>query len=225
MARNKRGIDNPYGSSPLGPDTSERGLPRYSQELPADTDTEQNGVGPDPTLQQSVPEMTVPDVRESPRDLEEGPIQTVPDVRESPDDPIAHIVHQFEKGVEEREEQESLQETDNRHRAHRLRLAINENFTAQELNSDMRAGFDDFIASAVAYGYSDEEIMAELQKREVYETLGLQPLGHLRSKGPDPFGEIRMRRERAAQEAIRQEEDRMSPETEAAGAEAVGPMR
>ena len=75
---NRRSIDNPYGSSPLGPDTSERGLPRYSQELPADTDTEQNGVEPAPTPRQSVPEMTVPDVRESPRDLEEGPIQTVP---------------------------------------------------------------------------------------------------------------------------------------------------
>ena len=130
---------------------------------------------------------------ESPRDLEleEGPLQTVPDIRESPDDPKKH-----QRRVEEKAEADILRQRQS------VYDAISEDFTVNDLNSDMGYLFFDFIRTALEYGHSPEEVIAEIRKPEVYETLGIQPLGYSRSRGPDPFQQIRRRRERIAREAM-----------------------
>ena len=114
-----------------------------------------------------------------------------PDTRTSPDDPKEH-----QQRVEERAD------ADIRRQRQSVYAAIAEDFTVDELNSDMGYGFFDFIRTALEYGYSPEEVIAEIRKPEVYEALGIQPLGYSRSKGPDPFQQIRRERERIAREAM-----------------------
>ena len=70
----------------FGQSDSAEDVPPDTRESP-NPDTRES---PNPDTRTS-PNQTETDVRESPRDLEEGPIQTVPDMRTSPDDPEEHI--------------------------------------------------------------------------------------------------------------------------------------
>ena len=181
---NRRSIDNPYGSSRLGADTSLKASPRYSQELSSDTDAEKNGVGPGPTPPQSPPEM-LPDVQESPRDLEEGPIQTVPDIRTSPDDPQEHM------------------ERERRKASDKAYKALEEAYDLDQMGSDQRAIFEDFVGSAMSEGRSLEEIMVALDHPDAASYIGIS------RRQPEPTSLERLRinaAEHATQEAERKSE-------------------
>tara|TARA_R110000824_G_scaffold44478_2_gene129415 strand:- start:7080 stop:7658 length:579 start_codon:yes stop_codon:yes gene_type:complete len=192
--------------------------------------------------------MTVPDVRESPRDLEEGPIQTVPDVRESPVDIRGHQRREAQKAYAQ------------------VHDTLAATYDLDQMNSDQRALFEGAISDGLAEGRSLEEIMAEMERTDTAAYLGLAR----RQPTPDTFEQLRKGAAEdalfRAEDATRQEkdlkwsqmeeaiqnspdfnsdtralalveasrriygtdypptrEDRMSPETEAAAAE--GPMR